>query len=219
MASFLQAKAETVTTADLTVAYDSNITSGSLLVLCAREGANPPGNPTITDTLSNTWTLVQQSGRNFIYCTVSASGGANTVTYDSQGTISSRVVVFEFSGTWPANPTDALATATTPNTSPATANSVTPSAANGVAVSFLGTQNDANPFAISSGGYTLGPVASNRCAPAYLVFSSIAAYAPTYTAGAGISGTNALQNVAFIETGGSPSTPAFGRYGVRGPIR
>lgn len=210
MATHLQSVAAPSTTADLSVAYASNVTAGSLLVLCSREGSAPVGDPSVTDTLGNTWVRAQQAARSFVFYTVSASSGANTVTYDSQGTTSSRVVVFEFGGTWPANPLDTVAVATVPTASPATANSVTPTAANGVVVSLLGTTTDSNPFAISAGGYTLGPVASNRCAPAYLLFSSIAAYAPTYTAGAGISGgTNALQNIAFIESvGGGGSSNA-----------
>lgn len=206
MATFVQAKASTVTTIDQSVAFDSNVTAGNLLVLCMRESTNFIANPSITDSLGNTWTLAQQFDRGFIYYTKSGSSGACTVTIDSQGTIATRAVIFEFGGTWGTAPFHSAATGLYVTASPAASNAVTPSAANGVMVAMLGTVSDTNPHAISSGGYTLGPVASLRVAPAYLLFSSAASYAATYTASANISNGGSLHNIAFTESGGgSPS--------------
>lgn len=216
MATFLQGNGGSTTTADQDIAFTSNVTAGSLLICCIREGSAPSGDPVLTDTRGNTWAVAQRSARNTVLYAVNGSSGACTVTINATGTTSTRAVVLEFSGTWPTNPLDTVATATAPTASPFTTNSVTPTAANGVAIAFLGTTSDANPFSISGGGYTLGPTYSNRAASAYQTFSSIAAYAATFTAGSGISGgTNAAQNIAFIETGGGgggPSAAAKARY-------
>lgn len=214
MASFIQAKAGSATTADQSVTFDSNVTAGSLLVLTMGEGATPPGDPTITDTLGNTWRKAQGGGRNFIMYTVSSSGGACTVSINSQGTSSTRAVILEFGGTWGTSPLDTLATPASVSASPAASNAATPSSANGVMVGFLFTISNATSFAISAGGYTIGPVAGLRCVPSYRVFSSAAAYSVTYTAGAGISAGGTLQNVAFIES--ASSGPGFRPYYITG---
>lgn len=215
MASFVQALASGVTTADQSLAFSSDVSAGSLLVVCMREGTNPTGSPTITDSRANSWSIAQRTVRATIAYAVASSSGPCTVTVDAMQAISTRLVIMEFSGSWSATPLDVVATSIAVGSSPVTANAVTPSAPNGVAVSLLSTVSDANPFAITAGGYTLGPVAGVRVAPAYRTFSAIAPYAPTYTAGALISNDGDLQNVAFIETasgGGGNAPAAIARY-------
>jgi hypothetical protein len=218
MSTFIQSRAGTATTVNQTLAYASNVTAGSLLVAFIRAGADTTATPTITDTLLNTWVSAQVGGsgnRNVVLYTVSASGGANTVSLTGNNSTSSRMTIHEFGGTWGAA-FDQAGTVVSGTTSPISATGVTPIAANGVMFATCGTVSDAHPFTINAGGYTLDVVSGNRAATAYLLFSSAGAYTPEWT----VTGASSrvLQNISFVEVASS-STPAFGRYGVRGPIR
>jgi hypothetical protein len=205
--AFVQARHSTATTPDQSLAFTDPVVAGNLLVLGMREGATPPGNPTVTDSLGNTWTLAQAFANQFVYYTKTASSGACTVTVNSQGTVSTRMMILEFSGTFGTAPFHTAAAGVQVNGGTVTSNAVTPSAASGVMVALCANDNTADSvFSLVSGGYTLGPAAATggtngRVIPAYLTFSSAASYSVT------ISGTNfgnvlRIQNIAFVESGG-----------------
>jgi len=207
MATFVQAKASTATTVDQSLAFTDPVVAGNLLVMGMREGATPSGNPTITDSLGNTWTLAQAFTNQFVYYTKTASSGACTVTVNSQGTVSTRMMILEFSGTFGTAPFHTAATGVQQAGSPITSNAVTPSAANGVMVALFANEGaTSGTIAVTSGGYTLGPCAeggvnTGRVGPAYLTFSSASAYSVTMSISAPGNGTR-IQNIAFVESGG-----------------
>ena len=224
MATFVQSRHSTATTADQSLAFTSNVTAGNLLVMGMREGATPPGNPTVTDSLGNTWTLAQAFSNQFVYYTKTASSGACTVTVNSQGTVSTRMVILEFSGTFGTAPFHTAATGVSQGFSPITSNAVTPSAANGVMIALCA--NDAttdSTFTVTGGsGYTLGPVATGgttgRVAAAYLTFTSAASYSVTMSA-TNVGNGLRIQNIAFVEDAGGGPAAAFGRYRIAGARR
>lgn len=87
-----------------TLAYAANVSAGSLLLAFVNvTGATEQVNG-ITDTLGNTWArAVQSTGavgrRAEIWYTRTASGGANTLTFDFSGAGTNHgVVIAEFSG-------------------------------------------------------------------------------------------------------------------------
>jgi hypothetical protein len=172
-----------------------------------REGATPPGNPTVTDSLGNTWTLAQAFSNQFLYYTKTASSGACTVSVNSQGTVSTRMVILEFSGTFDTAPFHTTSAGVSVSASSVTSSAITPSAANGVMVALCandGTSSGA--FSITGGGYTLGPVAeggtTGRVAAGYLTFSSASSYSVTFSMPAGFGNGLRVQNIAFVEGGG-----------------
>lgn len=91
------------TVATDTLAYASNVTAGSLLILAARHGSATASVSSVTDTLGNTWTLAKRmddpSGHSHnIWFANSPTGGANTVTINIDETQSLRWIVLEYSG-------------------------------------------------------------------------------------------------------------------------
>jgi hypothetical protein len=207
MATLEQSRHGTVSTPDQSLAFTSNVTAGNLLVMGMREGATPPGNPTVTDSLGNTWTLAQAFADQFFYYTKTASSGACTVTVNSQGTVSTRMVILEFSGTFGTAPFHTAATGVNQGFSPITSNAVTPSAANGVMIALCANNSASeSTFTVTGGsGYTLGPVATGgttgRVAAAYLTFTSAASYSVTMAA-TNVGNGLRIQNIAFVESGG-----------------
>jgi len=225
MATFLQARHSAATTPDQSLAFTSPVVAGSLLVLGMREGATPPGNPTVTDSLGNTWTLAQAFVNQFVYYTKTASAGTCTVSVNSQGTVSTRMSILEFSGTFGDAPFHTAATGVQQGFSPITSNALTPSSASGVMVGLCANDGTvSNTFVLNSGGYTLGPAAEGggtvgRMIPAYLTFTSAASYAvgigTTTTPGNGLR----IQNIAFTENAIATPAAAFGRYRIAGARR
>jgi hypothetical protein len=207
MATFEQSRHGTVSTTDQTLAFSSNVKAGSLLVVGIRESATPSGNPTITDSLGNTYTLAQAFANQFVYYTKTASAGACTVTLDAVGSNANRMVILEFSGTFGAAPFHTAAAGVDQAFSPITSNAVTPSAANGVMIALCANNNTADgTFTVTGGsGYTLGPVATGgstgRVAAAFLTFTSAASYSVTMSA-TSIGNNLRIQNIAFVESGG-----------------
>jgi hypothetical protein len=224
MATFEQSRHGTVTTTDQTLAFTSNVKAGSLLVVGIRESATPSGNPTITDSLGNTYTLAQAFADQFVYYTKTASAGACTVTLDALGSNANRMVILEFSGTFGDAPFHTAAAGVQQGFTPITSNAVTPSAANGVMLALCAINGTAEvTFTVVGGsGYTLGPVATGgttgRVAAAYLTFTSAASYSVTMAASAPANGLR-LQNIAFVENAIATPAAAFGRYRIAGARR
>ena len=97
------------------VAFPSNVTSGGLIEVVARISADTTCS--ITDTLLNTYTAgpailqATDSHKVFKFWTISASGGANTVTATFGNTLRKGIIIREFSGA-DAAPADDSATNT-----------------------------------------------------------------------------------------------------------
>jgi len=224
MATFEQSRHGTVTTTDQTLAFSSNVKAGSLLVVGIRESATPSGNPTITDSLGNTYTLAQAFADQFVYYTKTASAGACTVTLNAVGSNANRMVILEFSGTFGAAPFHTAATGVNQGFTPITSNAVTPSAANGVMLALCAFNGTIDvTFSVTGGsGYTLGPVSTGgttgRVAAAYLTFTSAASYSVTMASSGPGNGLR-IQNIAFIENAVATPAAAFGRYRIAGARR
>ncbi len=103
-----------------TLTFGSNITAGSSIVVLTIHSylATPPGGPGtggLSDTLGNTYTqrntaqilnpANQSAGIGYVHTTVSASGGANTVSIPYLAGVTRGCVAFELTGV-PTNPYD-----------------------------------------------------------------------------------------------------------------
>lgn len=203
MAAHRQSKASASTATDQSLAFDADVVAGSLLVLVLRDGEYPVGTPTITDSQSNTWTLLDSGSRLFVYQALAGSSGPCTVNVDSPNTGSTRVVMSEFGGVWGAARVDRVATPVTSTASMTnTATAITPARARGVLLAIQGTGGSATAITVDA-GYTIGPRAQSlslfQIATAYHCFSAIASYAPTFSGtGSPASGVN-VRHIAFVE--------------------
>ena len=87
-----------------TLAYSSNVTAGSLLVLGCRLGSSANDDVAVTDSLTQTWTRAATRydaglGRVEIWYFANSAGGANTVTISFTGTATTiRWSIHEYSG-------------------------------------------------------------------------------------------------------------------------
>lgn len=129
-----------VSTADLVTAFPSNVTAGNLIVVAVSwyNAASPTY--TLTDTLSNTYTLVGSvlhpdgsSGLVMYYC-ANCNGGANTVTFASATSLYKDMTIIEF----PGNSSTTLDTTNGRTGISTTANSgnITPAGANELIIGF-----------------------------------------------------------------------------------
>ena len=84
------------------LAFTSNITAASLIIVAARIGDVGASMTSITDTRSNTYARAKQQhggGETLeIWYAMNSSAGANTVTVNSSGTFSLRWIIHEYSG-------------------------------------------------------------------------------------------------------------------------
>lgn len=86
-----------------TLAYGSNVGSGTLLAALIMIPSGTLSVNGITDSLGNTWALGVKSGVDNtriieIWYAACPTGGANTVTFDWTGAVNGQVVLAEFSG-------------------------------------------------------------------------------------------------------------------------
>lgn len=153
--TYVQSNGKDGTGSSDTIAYNSNVTANSLLVLGVRIGAAGTGLTTVTDTQGNTWTRIKltsdASGQSQdVWWAKAGSSAANTVTVNQASGQSWRFIVAEYSGA--TNPavdvsTSAVGSSTTPDSQ-----SATPTVDNSLAVSFCSPGSDAT-FTEGS-GYT-----------------------------------------------------------------
>jgi hypothetical protein len=136
-----------------------NITSGHLLVVI---GAWQSGTGTISDSLSNSWTLLRGGGTNGfgVWYTTASSSGADTVTLTTTDLAALQVI--EIAGTHPSIDTSNGATVTSTS---APTGSITTAGANELIISFyLGAgpaiiiADSGAPFYFGSYGYSHGPI-------------------------------------------------------------
>ena len=81
-------------TTQMQLAFDTNVTAGSLIVLCLQCGDNP----SISDTRGNSYQLAVEETSTKIYYCVNVGSGANTVTVDFDSADYNRMSIHEFSG-------------------------------------------------------------------------------------------------------------------------
>lgn len=146
-----------------TLAFDSNVTAGNLLVVThAHWGASGIAISTPTDTLGHTYLPVaaeQSAGGGLVrlrsFYVANCSGGANTVTFDAAGTdtVELAVVISEFSGVATSSPLDTTNVGTGTGTAVSSGN-VTPSVDN--CLLYGGMSDDSNNVGITEeAGWTL----------------------------------------------------------------
>lgn len=160
------------------VAFPLDITVGNRLVVTIRESVVDVGTPpTVTDSLSNTWTLLQSfgsgSGAIRIFSTIVTSGGTCAVDIASSAS-GSRISMFEFENagtdvaafdiaTEDASPTTGVVTTTGPS----------------LLFGMLGTVSDV-VFEGPLTPWSIGPVAVDRNAPIYRYEPDAGSYSATF---------------------------------------
>lgn len=167
------------------------------------------GVPNVTDSNGNIWlrvpSVVNSATIQMFYCANPTVGAAHTFTV---ATDFPGICVAAFSGTttdaWPEGPTS-----TTGNTS-LTLPTITPAQDDSIVVTMLGQGASAVTMSID-GGFTktdeVGGTTAQKCALAYLIQTSAAAAAPTWTWAGGIA--TAVQMAVWHETSGGGSPVAY----------
>lgn len=207
MATHIQSRGASTTNEDNSLAFSSPITAGSLLVVSVRESSGTDS-AVLSDTLGNTYVKVQRSGgRTSIWCAVSASGGANTVSWDTTSSGTARVIISEFGGDWPADPRELTTTVTIGTSSPQNTNSLTRTAStSGVFYAILDTNGDTSAVSVGS-PFNYGTGCGSRLFCGYALSSGAESRSCTFTMTLSNGNTNSAGVVSFAEnpSGGSPS--------------
>jgi len=215
MATFIQSRASTSASIDQSLAYTSNVTAGSLLLVVVRESAAQTADPVVTDSRSNTYTKVREEASGgggsvlSLFVAVNASAGANTVSVNSDNASATRFTIHEFGGTWPADPRDQNAG----NNSAGSASSpyATPTLnPGGPALVFacIGTQSDV-AFSGAGTGFTLGPVATaatGRLTSGYNIVSGAGAVGASFSWSSGTANGAGSILATFLEVAGPTIT-------------
>jgi len=144
-----------------TLAYTSNITAGSLLVLGLTAG-NTDTLVSVVDNNGNTWNLaVTQIGnvrQSWLYYAANANAGATTitVTYTSGTYPDSSAIAREYSGIKTVSPLDVTASASdgaTAVTTHSTGTTATTSQASELVIAFCGSEGNPDPVFAQKSGY------------------------------------------------------------------
>jgi hypothetical protein len=179
-----------------TLAYGSNVTAGSLLVVATSVNSGSQ-TVTITDTIGNVWTNEQNcadatNGKSAaVSWAIGKAGGPNTITATWSGatTIGGAIVIHEFTGNAPANVVDGSTKNTNGSASTATDGVVSgniTTIANGDLIFGWTTDASVLTTTITAGtGYTeaqnSGLSATEDCESEYKVQSTAGSVAATWT--------------------------------------
>jgi hypothetical protein len=159
MASFVQRNQDSSDT-PLAVAFDSNVTAGSLLLAIVRIGSLTE-TVTISDNNGGTtWSGTPDVGyysngsaaRTAVFSAPNASAGATTITATaSAGGIALKMIIIEVSGAATASPFDAASTNLASSGTSLTTNSVTTAAATAFLVTVWNTNGPLGSFTPTDG--------------------------------------------------------------------
>jgi hypothetical protein len=224
--TFVQEKPSGSNSASQNVVFDNAVGAGSLILVSIRDsGGGGSGSNTVTDNRGSTYTLARQvvsgAGTTRLYAGITGSGGSCTVAIGGGSGTFARVHLTEFSTTLTSTTPDATnAGSGAPISSPLSTGAVTPTNATALIFAVISTSAD-NTFTGAGAGWTLLTAFGGRARAAYRVESAVAAYSAVFAwSGGGLADAGAvIAAYSVADSGPSPSTPAFGRYGVRGPIR
>ena len=169
-------------TATNSVAYPSNVTAGSMLVVVIRSSANDPADPTVTDTSSNTWardvfTSSTTGGRVYLYSAIANSSGACTVTV--VGTTATRLAAWEWGGSWDSSRLEASDGSAAGSVSPEVTGSVV-SAGAGLVLAACGSVSDVT-FSAVTNSFVRESTALSRLSPAYRITTGGGTYSTEYS--------------------------------------
>lgn len=196
---------------------DSSVTTGSidttgatLLVICiAVDGG---ATPTISDSKSNTWTALTastQTVKTILYYVANPTVGTGH-TFSNTGAFNfCSLFVQSFSGVTTTSPFDQQNGSTGTGSATLVVGSVTPSENNEVVVVGLGFNESGTPISIN-GGFTetseqnFGSGNNYGGAMAYLIQTTAAAAAPTWTRGANV-GAMASRSATFKAAASGPA--------------
>lgn len=197
--AFVQARTVDVANFDsTTLAYNSNVTSGTLLGMCGGVWNGNDSSPiAVTDTLGTSYTVLEgivTGGtpiRAWIAYGIAPSGGANTVTFNpAGGGRYGSFTIFEFSGIdsspLDVDGDDTVGTSTTPS------DGITTVAADALVIGCMthGGSGSQTITEDTGGGWTLlGEVQNTSNAPhgaQYQIFSSAGAKTASWTLGASL---------------------------------
>lgn len=201
------------------LAYDSNVTAGSLLICWAYFGAGTnPADYTCIDSLTQTFTVANSQVQTtdghilIIFYKANSAGGANTVTVTNVtgpvGTI--RMSISEFSGVATVSPLDQINAAQGSSTTPASGN-VTPTE-NGELLCCGGSGNTGTTYTAGTDFTKVVNVpsaAACRVGGEYYVQPTAAAHNGTWTYGTSNQWTSVLASFKQAAAGSTPFIAAY----------
>lgn len=220
--TFVQSRTADVGNFDsTTLAYNSNVTAGSLVGMCGGVWNGNDVSPiVVTDTLGTSYTVLEGavSGgvpiRPWIAYGIAPSGGADTVTFNpAGGGRYGSFTIFEFSGV-NSSPLDVDGSNTT-GSSTTPSDGITTSAAAAVVIACMthGGTSSQTITEDTGGGWTLlGEVQNTGNGPhgaQYQIFSSAGAKTASWTLGS--SAAWVAMTASFKESGGAAALNLFRR--------
>lgn len=220
--AYVQGKASASNAATQSLAFDTNVGQGSLIMVAIRDSGNAgSGSSTVSDTRGSTYALARQvasgGGTVRLYVGITATSGACTVSISGGSGTNARLTITEFTSLITSTTADATNAANATTSGPLSTGTVTPSNANALLFAVLGTSTDTT-FTGAGSGWTLLSAGLSRVIAAYRIVSSVITYNADFSWSSGATDAGAVIAV-FSEPAAAVSTPAFGRYGVRGPVR
>lgn len=218
--AFVQARTVDVGNFDsTTLAYNSNVTAGSLLGMCGGVWNGNDVSPiAVTDTLGTSYTVLEGavSGetpiRPWIAYGIAPSGGANTMTFNPAGAGRyGSFTIFEFSGI-DSSPLDVDGSNTT-GSSTTPSDGITTSAADALVIACMGHGGGSSQSITedTGGGWTLlGEVQNTVNGPhgaEYQIFSSAGSKTASWTLGVSAAWVAMTASFKQASGGGSPPPP------------
>lgn len=178
----------------LAKAFASNNTLGNMLVLGVGvwKSGGAFNDPTVTDTLGNTWKLLLSTPRNiscaYIFVAYNCAVGANTVTVNVGTSSDIDMSIHEYSGCAHVTAMDQIAGGSSPSASSILAGTVTTQYANEVIFSFCYDQSHGAQTFTPSASWTLRQQTTNPDGASSASFDRIASSTGSFTNTISVSG-------------------------------
>jgi hypothetical protein len=204
-----------------TLAFGSNVSAGSALVAFIGMATATVGITTITDTRGNTWVRLEDFAsdgkRAAIFHAANPNAGANTLTFDWDGTATAQVCIAEFSGFPDGVSVDVTGSNSTPGGAtnhPHVTTAVTTSQAVALALS---TGRVSGAFSVSSVGDSFVALTyQGRTVQHYRILASTATFDGDITTAASEQITMALGVIYPTAPAGVSRDPAAGSLAFTG---
>jgi hypothetical protein len=207
MINEIQSRASASNAVDQSLAFLADVQAGSLIVAQFRESSTEV-DPVVTFTIGATphspAKLIEVANRSMTYWLIAPAGGACTIAINSAGTTGMRMTIHEFSGNWPADPTEEINSASAFNTSPITGPAVVTTGPR-LIITTWGSASDITALAAGSGWNLEAAGLGNRCALAWRIEAAGGTFGPTWS-WTGTSNGGEGATAAFAEVPGPAIT-------------
>lgn len=133
--AYVQGKASASNAATQSLAFDTNVGQGSVIMVAIRDSGNAgSGSSTVSDTRGSTYALARQvasgGGTVRLYVGITATSGACTVSISGGSGTNARLTITEFTSLITSTTADATNAANATTSGPLSTGTVTPSNAN-----------------------------------------------------------------------------------------